>query len=122
MSIEDPIRKTPESSQSPDHQIEFRLTTLEELILLIARQLEGRAYVVNVMKNLNEYRKIPYNSGAISITLRRLEKNGYLESSLGTPQRVRGGRAIRFYKTTEIGISTLEQMESIRQNIRRILG
>jgi DNA-binding PadR family transcriptional regulator len=55
--------------------------------------------------------------GTIYVPLKRLDHNGYLESYLGQPSAVRGGKARKFYKLTSKGYKALAEMKRLQDRL-----
>jgi DNA-binding PadR family transcriptional regulator len=85
------------------------LGELEQLILLAVLQCGDDAYGVTVQEELARHTKRRIASGAIYMTLDRLEKKGLLVSRLSEPIAERGGRAKRCYKPTKPALAALKQ-------------
>ncbi|MFY0625290.1 MAG: PadR family transcriptional regulator [Reichenbachiella sp.] len=90
------------------------LGEFEELILLAVTSLVDDAYGVSVMKYINQETGRNVNISAVHEGLKRLQKKGYLESSMGDPTQVRGGRRKRFFEVTALGKSTLEEVMNLK--------
>lgn len=86
------------------------LTRQEEQILMAVLDLEDEAYLVTIRKKIKEYTGKSYSLGTIYVPLNRLEKKGYLESLLGEPTAVRGGKGIKYYRLTQKGLNALEEI------------
>jgi DNA-binding PadR family transcriptional regulator len=84
------------------------LGEFEQLILLAVLQCGDDAYGVTVQEELANRTKRRVASGAIYMTLDRLEKKGLLISKLSAPSAERGGRAKRCYKATKSAIDALK--------------
>jgi DNA-binding PadR family transcriptional regulator len=85
------------------------LGELEQLILLAVLQCGDDAYGVTVQEELARHTTRRIASGAIYMTLDRLEKKGLLVSRLSEPIAERGGRAKRCYKPTKPALAALKQ-------------
>ncbi len=84
------------------------LGEFEQLILLAVLQCGDDAYGVTVQEELARHTTRRVASGAIYMTLDRLEKKGLLVSSLSEPVAERGGRAKRCYKVTKPALAALK--------------
>jgi DNA-binding PadR family transcriptional regulator len=49
--------------------------------------------------------------GAVYTALERLERNGFVSSSIGEPTPERGGRAKRFFKVTPRGLRAVKNTQ-----------
>jgi len=84
------------------------LGELEQLILLAVLQCGDDAYGVTVQDELARHAARRVASGAVYMTLDRLEKKGLLVSRLSEPIAERGGRAKRCYRVTKPAIVALK--------------
>ena len=84
------------------------LGEFEQMILLAVLQCGDDAYGVTVQEELASRTKRRVASGAIYMTLDRLEKKGLLVSRLTAPTAERGGRAKRCYKVTKPAVAALK--------------
>lgn len=84
------------------------LGEFEQLVLLAVLQCGDDAYGVTVQEELGRHTKRSVASGAIYMTLDRLEKKGLLVSRLTEPTAERGGRAKRCYKVTKPALAALK--------------
>lgn len=93
------------------------LTRQEEQILMAVLDLEDKAYLVPIRKKIKEFTGKAYSLGTIYVPLNRLEKKGYLESFLGEPTSVRGGKAVKYYRLTKKGLEALEKIRILHNRI-----
>ena len=84
------------------------LGEFEQMILLAVLQCGDDAYGVTVHNELTRRTKRRVASGAVYMTLDRLEKKGLLESHLTEPVAERGGRAKRCYTVTRPALVALK--------------
>ena len=75
----------------------------EQMIQLAVLQRKDDAYGVTIHEELARHTTRPVARGAVYMTLDRLEKKGFLKSTLGEPTAERGGRAKRCYWLTRHG-------------------
>ena len=68
------------------------LGEFEELVLLVVCLLAGRAYGLTVLDEIHRQTGREVTISAIHSALYRLERKGYLRSSLGDPTMERGNR------------------------------
>jgi DNA-binding PadR family transcriptional regulator len=92
-----------------------RLGEFEELVLLCVRQLAQDANGVEIQGLLAESAAREVSLGAIYAALDRAQRKGFVESWLGEPTPVRGGRRKRHYGLTEDGRIALEETRRIRE-------
>jgi len=93
------------------------LTRQEEQILLVIHHLGDNAYLVNIRSTLKEMTGKYLDVGTIYVPLKRLNLNGYLETYLGEPTSVRGGKAIQFYRITAKGYEALAEVKQIQDTL-----
>lgn len=93
------------------------LTRQEEQVLMAVLNLEDKAYLVNIQKKIKEFTGKSYSLGTIYVPLNRLEKKGYLESSLGEPSAVRGGKAVKYYHLTKQGHEALQEIRLLHNKM-----
>ena len=79
----------------------------------------AQAYAVSVQDEIERRSGRKASSGAVYVTLDRLERKGLLRSRLGEATAERGGRAKRFYALTRQGLAALK---AERQVMRRMWG
>jgi DNA-binding PadR family transcriptional regulator len=80
------------------------LGEVELMVMLTVMRLHDNAYGVPISRELEEIggREVPM--GSIYATLERLEKKGFISSSVGEPTPERGGRAKRYFHVTRKGL------------------
>jgi len=83
------------------------LGELETLVLLAILHLGERAYGVSVRDEIASRTGRHLTRGAIYTVLKRLERKGFLHGRLGEPTPTRGGRARRYLRLSEEGMSAL---------------
>jgi DNA-binding PadR family transcriptional regulator len=77
----------------------------EQQVLLAVWRLGGEAYGASVREELETATGRDVAQGAVYITLVRLEKKGWLKSSLSDPTPVRGGKAKRYFQIVPAGVA-----------------
>lgn len=85
----------------------------EEHVMLAVGYLQKKAYLVAIRKHLSSIMGKEWSIGAIHIPLRRLERQGYLESHMGETTAVRGGRRKKIYQLTKLGRSALKDTKHV---------
>jgi PadR family transcriptional regulator, regulatory protein PadR len=83
------------------------LGNLELLVLLAVLRLGDGAYAVAVRDEIAERTQSDPSRGAVSVTLDRLDRKGFLRSRLGEPTAERGGKAKRLYTLAAAGQQAL---------------
>lgn len=91
----------------PDYVGEF-----EHLVLLALARLGDDAYGVTIRDTLAERAGRRASFGAIYSTLRRLEKKGLVQSHIGEPEAVRGGRGKKYVRLTKRGEAAMRQTQA----------
>ena len=89
------------------------LTRKEELILLTVFRLKDSAYLVSIREHLNRNTERKWSVGNVYVPLDRMEKAGYLESYIGEPTEKRGGKAIKYYRLTKVGLEALAEIKKV---------
>ena len=93
------------------------LSRPEEIFLLAIWRLQGNAYAVTIQERVKKMTGETWSFGAVFITLDRLTKKKYLESSLSDPTRKRGGRSKRMYSLTAEGRKALIEIRKLQDDI-----
>jgi len=94
-----------------------KLREFEELVLLSVRMNGEDASGVSIQKSLDAEAGRSVSLGAIYTALDRLARKGLVESWLGEPTPVRGGRRKRYYRVTATGLSQLSAIRRIRNTM-----
>lgn len=79
------------------------LGELEQLVLLAVLRLGSDAYGVAIRDEIASRTGRGVTLGAIYKSLERCQSKRYVESSLGAPLPIRGGRSRRYYRVTAHG-------------------
>jgi len=93
------------------------LGSLESLLMLAVLRLGEDAYGVSIRHELLTVAKKDVAIGAIYTAFDRLERKGFVESWLGNPTAVRGGRAKRYYRLTPGGLKLLHETQRAMQGL-----
>ena len=93
------------------------LTRQEEQILLVIHSLKDKAYLVSIREKLKEFTGKYLDVGTIYVPLKRLYKKGYLESHLGEPSAIRGGKAIKYYTLSDTGYQALMELKKVQEKL-----
>jgi len=93
------------------------LGEFEEIVLLTVAVLDDKAYGIAIKRDIEERLERNVSVGAMRTALKRLENKGYLNSELGEPTAVRGGKRKRYFKVTHAGRKALEQVMDIRKKL-----
>jgi len=84
-----------------------RLSDLENLLLLAVGRLGEDAYGAAIQDELEDRAGVIPSIGTIYVTLVRLEGQGLVESEVGDPINVRGGKGKRLFSLTPRGLDAL---------------
>ena len=93
------------------------LTRQEELVLLSVFRLKGNAYLISIQDHLNRFTGKEWSISSVYIPLSRLEKRKYLKTFVGEATDKRGGKAIKYYHLTEIGLKALAALEAVNKTM-----
>jgi DNA-binding PadR family transcriptional regulator len=93
------------------------LAEFEEVVLLTVALLHGEAYGIAIVDEMEKRLNRKVSIGALQTVLRRLEKKGYLSSSLGDATRIRGGKRKRYFSITPLGKAILETTKAQRLSL-----
>ncbi len=93
------------------------LGELETLILLAILRL-GETYGVPVRDEIENRAGKRLTRGAVYTALARLEKKGYLDSTIGPPTPQRGGKSKRFYSLSDRGMEALRTSTRVIEQMR----
>ena len=97
------------------------LGEFEEMILLIVGILNGGAYGINILKEIEEHTGRVVTVSTVHTALYRLEQKGFVSSFVGGATNARGGRSKRFYKITAEGRGALGHARSIRDKLWNLM-
>ena len=92
-----------------------RLGEFEELTMLAVAGLGREAYGVAVQLLLEKEMRREVAMGAVYGALERMERKGFLSSSLGEATATRGGRRKRLFALTPLGQRTLRDVRRTRE-------
>jgi DNA-binding PadR family transcriptional regulator len=87
------------------------LTDFELMILLAVLRAGDEAYGVAIARDIEETTGRSVLLGAVYAALERLERNGFVASSVGEPTAARGGRANRFFRVTPRGLRAVKDTQ-----------
>ncbi len=94
------------------------LGEFEQVVLLaILRLAEHGAYGVSIRAEIAQCTKRKPTPGAIYTTLERLERKGFVGSSVGEATPMRGGKAKRYYRVSTRGRAALNRALSAFQSL-----
>ncbi len=93
------------------------LGEFEELVMLTTAVLYDKAYGIAIKNEIERRMDRKVSVGALRAALERLEKKGFLESTLGEPTAMRGGKRKRFFRVTPYGKKVLEGVREARRQL-----
>jgi DNA-binding PadR family transcriptional regulator len=85
------------------------LGEFEQLVLLAIVRLAPDAYGVTIRAEIEERTARSVAIGALYTALERLERKGYVSSTLSDPTPQRGGRSRRYFKLRPAGAAALRR-------------
>lgn len=85
--------------------------------MLTTAVLYDKAYGIAIKDEIESRLNRSVSVGAMRSALERLEKKGFLESSLGEPTAIRGGKRKRYFRVTPYGKKVLEAVMDSRQQL-----
>lgn len=102
------------------------LGELEHLLLLAILQCGDDAYTVPIREVLAERSGRHIGRGALHTSLDRLQSKGLVESRLGEPLAIRGGRSRRYFSVTAAGLDAIRAaraaMANLSQGLDSVIG
>jgi len=84
------------------------LTDFELMILLAILRVRDDVYGVLIAREIEKTAGRTVLLGAVYAALERLERNGFIASTVGTPTPERGGRAKRYFRVTSRGLRAVK--------------
>jgi PadR family transcriptional regulator PadR len=98
----------------------------EQMVLLAILQLEGEAYALSVLRELDESAGRRVSRGALYKTLERLEEKDFVEWEVEETTPCRGGHPRRRFQVTPEGVSALQTsrnaLHKLWQGLEGVLG
>lgn len=79
------------------------LGEFEQMVLLALIRLKENAYGMTIRQVIQERAERQVAIGQVYAALERLEAKGYLDSRVGDPEPIRGGRSKKLYRLTGEG-------------------
>jgi PadR family transcriptional regulator PadR len=93
------------------------LTRHEEHVLLTILHLGDNAYLVTIKEYLADQTSKEISFGTLYVSLKRLEKVGYVRHRVGAATSKRGGKAIKYYSVTKAGVRALENTREVQESM-----
>jgi DNA-binding PadR family transcriptional regulator len=98
------------------------LGEFEQSVLLAIAHLEDGAYGVPIRQEIESRTGRAIAVGALYTALERLERKGYLRSTMSEPTAERGGRSRRHYRLQPAGADALRRSREFLDNMWRGLN
>jgi PadR family transcriptional regulator, regulatory protein PadR len=89
----------------------------EELILMIVALMDGKAYGIAIIEELEKRTGRTAAIGAVQTVLKRLEYKGWVSSEFGEATKERGGKRKRYYRIAVEGQKTLSKNQELRSSL-----
>lgn len=96
---------------------QFKIGEFEELVLLTVGILHGNAYGISIKDDIEQRLDRQVSVGALQITLRRLEKKGFVKSEKGETSQSRRGRPKLYFILTPYGKRAIEYTRKTRDQL-----
>ena len=96
---------------------EYHLGEFEEIVLLTVAILNGEAYGVSVITEIEDRLQRKVSLGAMQTVLKRLEEKDLVKSAFGEATNIRGGKRKRLYEITTSGKRILSQQKDRRNSL-----
>ncbi|MFC1555784.1 hypothetical protein ACFL67_01745 [candidate division KSB1 bacterium] len=93
------------------------ITRNDEMILLSIFRLKDNAYLVTLLDILNSKTEKKWTIGNLFVALEKLETTGYITSRMSDPQKKPGGRAIKYFTVTKLGLEALKVVRSVQDDL-----
>jgi PadR family transcriptional regulator, regulatory protein PadR len=98
------------------------LGNLELMVLLALLRVRKEAYGVPISREIAQQTGRDVAIGSVYAALERLERKGFVSSTLGEPSAERGGRAKRYFQITGTGIREVQVTQRMLTSMWRNLG
>lgn len=96
---------------------QYHLGEFEEIVLLTVAILDGDAYGVSIIAEIEDRLKRKVSLGAMQTVLKRLEDKNLVRSEFGEATKIRGGKRKRLYEITISGKRILSQTKTQRNSL-----
>lgn len=93
------------------------LGEFEQVVLLALARLKDQAYGARIRAEIADRTGRDVTIGSLYSALDRLERKGYVRSSLGTPTAARGGKAKRDYRIEIPGLHALNRSRAMYDSL-----
>ena len=85
------------------------LGEFEQMVLLAVARLRDDAYGIAILEEIQQRTRAETAVASVYAALDRLERRGFVTSSIGAPTPERGGRAKRFFSLVPAGTFALHR-------------
>ena len=96
---------------------QYHLGEFEEIVLLTVAILDGEAYGISIVEEIETRLERNVSLGAIQTVLKRLEDKKMLRSLFGEATKIRGGKRKRYYTITVEGKRVLKNTKDQRLSL-----
>lgn len=96
---------------------QFHLGEFEEIVLLTVAILNGQAYGVSLITEIEDRLQRKVSLGAMQTVLKRLEDKDLVKSEFGESTNIRGGKRKRLYEITTSGRQILSRTKAQRNSL-----
>ena len=96
---------------------QFHLGEFEEIVLLTVAILNGEAYGVSLITEIEDRLQRKVSLGAMQTVLKRLEDKDLVTSKFGETTNIRGGKRKRLYEITAAGRQILSRTKAERNSL-----
>jgi len=93
------------------------LTRKEELILLAILRLGESASLVKIREFLVESTGQKWSVGNVYVPLDRMNRLDYLDTRIGAPTALRGGKAVKYYRLSQKGTRALVALRKVSETM-----
>ena len=96
---------------------QYHLGEFEEIVLLTVAILDGEAYGISIVEEIETRLDRNVSLGAIQTVLKRLEDKKMVRSLFGEATKIRGGKRKRYYTITAEGKRVLKNAKDQRLSL-----
>ena len=96
---------------------QYHLGEFEEIVLLTVAILDGEAYGISIVEEIETRLERNVSLGAIQTVLKRLEDKKMVRSLFGEATKIRGGKRKRYYTVTAEGKRVLKNTKDQRLSL-----
>ena len=98
------------------------LSRQEELVLLTICSFNRKVTLKDIRDHLIKETGKDWSISSVYVPMDRLSEAGYLDTFFGEPTTKRGGKAKRYYKVTDSGIKSLQELRSLTDTMWKNAG